>query len=113
MIISTVIKSKALNWPIVFAGASGALAVFLAADAAHGLKDEPAALATIASSFWLPVAGYGLALGSPLFCSGLNFAVVHGHGALRLGGAPRRPAFHGLRLALGIHGWRHGKPKSS
>ena len=109
MIISAVIKFKALNWPIVFAGVSGALAVFLAADAAHGLKDEPAASATIASSSWLR----GLALGSLLFCSGLNFAVVHGHGAFRLGGAPRRPVFHGLRLTLGIHGWRHGKPKSS
>ena len=90
------IKSRASNWSIVFAGVSGALAVFLAAGAAHGLKDRlaavdlgriqttvrhqiwhalallgTAALATITSSSWLRVAGYGLALASLLFCSGL------------------------------------------
>ena len=91
-----VTKPKMMNWCIVFAGLSGALAVFLAAGAAHDLKDwmgaedlerietavryqvwhalallGTAALAARGSSVWLRVAAYGFALGSLLFCGGL------------------------------------------
>jgi len=118
-----VIKSRASNWSIVFAGVSGALAVFLAAGAAHGLHDGlaavdleriqtavrhqvwhalallgTAALATITSSSWLRVAGYGLALASLLFCSGLYLLSFTGMALFGCGDAPGRPVFHG-RLA--------------
>ena len=84
------------GWMICFAGLSGTTAVLIAAATAHEppalLSDADlarvqtavryqiwhalallgtAALATITSSSWLRVAGYGLALASLLFCSGL------------------------------------------
>lgn len=131
-------KSHMSNWPIVFAGVSGAMAVFLAAGAAHSLKDGlapvdlervhtavryqiwhalallgTAALAANAPSWWLRIATYGFALGSLSFCGGLyllSFTGMTIFGWLApLGGL----AFMAGWLALALHGWGRSKPKSS
>ncbi len=120
------------NWPIVFAGVSGALAVFLAAGAAHDPKDwlgeadlqriqtavryqiwhalallgTAALAASRRPSPWLRVAAYGFALGSLLFSGGLYLLAFTGlaiFGWLTpLGGL----AFIVGWLALAGHGWR-------
>ncbi len=112
-----------MNWSIVFAGISGALAVFLAAATAHDLQDGlerenleriqtavryqiwhalallgTAALATGGSSIWLQVAAYGFALGSLLFCGGLYLLAFTGMALFGWLAPPGRPVFHG-RLA--------------
>ena len=120
------------NWPIVFAGVSGALAVFLAAGAAHDLKDWLGAedLARINTAvryqIWhalallgtaalaagrgpsrlLSIASLGFALGSLLFCGGLYLLAFTGLGIFGwlapLGGL----SFMAGWLALAAYGWR-------
>ncbi|HJM91513.1 MAG: DUF423 domain-containing protein [Alphaproteobacteria bacterium] len=124
-------NSATSRWPLVFAGLSAALAVFLAAGAAHDLKQwlgteelarihtavryqvwhalallGTAALTAVKPTAWLRVAAYGFALGSVLFCGGLymmSFTGIAIFGWLApLGGL----AFLTGWLALAGHGWR-------
>jgi uncharacterized membrane protein YgdD (TMEM256/DUF423 family) len=134
----SVAKPNGANWPIIFAGISGALAVFLAAGAAHDLKDwlaaadlerihtavryqiwhalallGTAALASRGASAWLVVASYGFILGSLLFCGGLYLLAFTGMALfgwlVPLGGL----SFMAGWLALAMYGWRRGTSKSS
>ncbi|MDA1101559.1 MAG: DUF423 domain-containing protein [Proteobacteria bacterium] len=119
---------------IVFAGISGALAVFAAAGAAHDLKDwlaaadlariqtavryqiwhalallGTAALSTSAAggaSLLLRVAGYGFALGSLLFCGGLYLLSFTGLALFGWLAPAGGLAFMAGWLALAAYGWR-------
>jgi len=122
------------RWPVCFAGVSGALAVFLAAGAAHDLKEwlgaeelerihtavryqiwhalallGTAALGAATPSRWLRYAAHGFAWGSLLFCGGLYLLSFTGMGIFGwlapLGGL----AFMAGWLFLAVHGWRRMK----
>ncbi|MDP6875381.1 MAG: DUF423 domain-containing protein [Alphaproteobacteria bacterium] len=124
-------KGPLPRWPICFAGISGALAVFLAAGAAHDLKHwlgaedlerihtavryqiwhalallATAALSTAKPSPWLHIAALGFALGSVLFCSGLYLTAFTGQAIFGWLAPFGGLAFIAGWLAIAVHGWR-------
>ncbi len=132
--MTTAMTAATPRWPLCFAGLSAALAVFIAAGAAHDLKEflaaedlvrihtavryqiwhalallGTAALAAAKPTAWLRVAAIGFALGSILFCGGLylmSFTGVAIFGWLAPAGGL---AFLTGWLALAGHGWCLGR----
>ena len=141
MIKPSVEKPSGANWPIIFAGISAAGAIFIAAGAAHDLKDWLAAadmervqtavryqiwhalvlLGTAAlsapaaggPSIWLRIAAYGFALGSLLFCGGLYLLSFTGIGIFGWLAPLGGLSFMAGWLALATYGWRRGTSKNN